>query len=187
VAAPAIRPGPWAVPPWPAQVPPFMPAPTGGLRQADGPDSKAEGVDGRSWLIAGAGLSFFMAACQTVLSPSPAAAAYFGAPPGLLENRVRLFVIGEGAVLVFAVFGLFALSGAGLFRRLPLLRVGLVGISSLYLPRGLFIILTVLEVLQVLESNILLQGVISHLVFLAAGTSYAVGTVSNWREMRPRG
>jgi hypothetical protein len=146
-----------------------------------------ESVDKKTWLIVGAGLSFFMAACQTLLSLSPTAAAYFGAPPGLLENRMRLFVIGEGAALVAAVFGLYALSGAGKFRRLPLLRVGLVGISSLYLLRGLFIILTVLELLKVLQSEILIQGVLSHLVFLAAGISYAVGTVLNWREMSPRG
>jgi hypothetical protein len=28
-----------------------------------------------------------MAACQTVISISPAAAAYFGAPPGLLKGQ----------------------------------------------------------------------------------------------------
>jgi hypothetical protein len=141
-----------------------------------------EGMNGRTWLIVGAALSFFMAACQAVISVWPAAAAYFGAPPELLESRVRLFLIGESATLVFATFGLYALAGAGCFRRLPLLRVGLVGISCLYLLRGLFIVLTVLEVIGILKAPVLVQGVISHLVFLAAGVTYAVGTILNWRE-----
>lgn len=141
-------------------------------------------MDKRLWLKIAAGLSFFMAICQTVISISPAAAAYFQAPPPLLENRLRLFLIGEGAALVLIVFGLYALSGAGSIPRLPLLRLGLVGISSLYLLRGLFFILTVLTILGILEGEILIQGVVSHLVFLTAGIAYMAGTALNWREMQ---
>jgi len=138
------------------------------------------------WLKVAAGLSFFMAICQTIISLSPAAAAYFGAPPPLLEDRMQLFLVGEAAALIFAVFGLYALSGARSFPHLPLLRLGLVGISSLYLLRGLFVIFTVLTVLGMLQGEILIQGVISHLVFLAAGIAYAVGTALNWKEMKIR-
>ena len=143
-------------------------------------------MDKKLWLKVAAGLSFFMAICQTVISLSPAAAAYFQAPPPLLENHLQLFLVGEGAALIFAIFGLYALSGAGSIPRLPLLRLGLIGISSLYLLRGLFIILTVLTILGIMEGEILIQGVISHLVFLAAGIAYAVGTVLNWKEMQIR-
>ena len=138
------------------------------------------------WLKGAAGFSFFMAICQTVISLSPAAAAYFQAPPGLLENRSQLVLVGEGAALILVIFGLYALSGAGSIPRLPLLRLGLIGISSLYLLRGLFFILTVLIVLGIIEGEILIQGVISTLVFLAAGIAYAVGTALNWREMQIR-
>lgn len=143
-------------------------------------------MDKRVWLKVAAGLSFFMAICQTVISLSPAAAAYFEAPPPLLEDRMQLFLIGEAAALILVIFGLYALSGAGSIRQLPLLRLGLIGISSLYLLRGLFIILTLLTILGILEGEILTQGVISHLVFLSAGIAYAVGTVLNWKEMRIR-
>jgi hypothetical protein len=146
--------------------------------------SKVKNMDKKLWLKVAAGLSFFMAICQTVISLSPAAAAYFQAPPALLENRLQLFLVGEGAALILVIFGLYALSGAGSIRHLPLLRLGLIGISSLYLLRGLFIILTVLTILGVLEGEILIQGVISHMVFLAAGIAYTVGTVLNWREMK---
>ena len=141
-------------------------------------------MDKKLWLKIAAGVSFFMAICQTVISLSPAAAAYFQAPPPLLENRLQLFLVGEGAALILVIFGLYALSGAGSIPRLPLLRLGLIGISSLYLLRGLFFILTLLVILGILEGEILVQGVISTLVFLAAGIAYAVGTALNWREMQ---
>jgi hypothetical protein len=64
-----------------------------------------------------------------------------------LENRLQLLLIGEGAALILVIFGLYALSGAGSIRHLPLLRLGLTGISSLFLLRGLFFILTVLALL----------------------------------------
>lgn len=143
-------------------------------------------MDKKSWLKVAAGWSFFMAVCQTVISLSPAAAAYFQAPPPLLEDRWQLFLVGEAAALVMVIFGLYALSGAGSIRHLPLLRLGLIGISSLYLLRGLFFILTVLVILGVLEGEILIQGVISTLVFLAAGIAYAIGTAMNWRDMQVR-
>ena len=143
-------------------------------------------MDRKVWLKVAAGWSFFMAICQTVISLSPAAAAYFRAPPPLLENRWLLLLVGEAAALVLVIFGLYALSGAGSIRRLPLLRLGLIGISSLYLLRGLFFIISVLIRLGILKGEILIQGEISTLVFLAAGIAYAVGTILNWRQMQVR-
>jgi hypothetical protein len=142
-------------------------------------------MDKKSWLKGAAGLSFFMAACQAVISVWPAAAAYFQAPPSLLNDRVQLFVVGGAAALIPALFGLYALSGAGVIRRLPLLRTAPVGIASLFVLRGLFIILTFLEALGFLQGQVSVQGVASHLVFLAAGIAYAVGTIKNWRDIKP--
>jgi hypothetical protein len=99
----------------------------------------------KTWLKVAAGMTFFMAACQTLISISPAAAAYFEAPPSLLKDRLMLFVMGEGAALVLVVFSLYALSGVGKIRRLPLLRIVLIAISTLFLLRGSFIIFTVLN------------------------------------------
>jgi len=143
-------------------------------------------MDKKLWLKGAAGLSFFMAICQTVVSLSPAAASYFEAPPALLANRMQLFLIGEVVALILVIFGLYALSGAGSIRHLPLLRLGLLGISSLFLLRGLFVILSVLTILGILQGEILIQGVISHLVFLGAGVMFAIGTALNWREMQIR-
>jgi hypothetical protein len=141
-------------------------------------------MDKKVWLKVAAGLSFFMAICQAVISLSPAAAAYFEAPPELLKSRLLLFLIGEGATFIFVIFGLYALSGTGGIPHLPLLRLGLIGISILYLLRGLFFIVSGLIILGILEGEILIQGEISTLVFLAAGIAYAVGTVLNCRKMQ---
>lgn len=144
-------------------------------------------MDRKVWLKIAAAFSFFMAACQTVISLSPAAAEYFLAPPPLLENRWRLFLIGEAAALVMVIFGLYALSGAGVIRRLPLLRLGLIGISTLLLLRGLFVVFSVLAILGILPGKRLIQGEISTLVFLAAGIAFAVGTALNWKSLQVHG
>ncbi len=141
-------------------------------------------MDKTGWLTIAAGLSFFMAAVQIVVSIFPDAAAYFEAPPPLQQNHLLLLLVGLGAALILIMIGLYALSGAQRIRRLPFLRLGLIGISTLFLLRGSFIILTGLALLGIVEGEILIQGVISHLVFLAAGITFAAGTALNWREMR---
>ncbi len=143
-------------------------------------------MDKELWLKTAAGFSFFMALVQAVVSIYPDAAAYFKAPPPLLENRLQLFLVGEGAALVLVIFGLYALSGAKTIPHLPLLRLGLIGISTLFLLRGLFFIMSALTFLGVLQGEILIQGEIATLVFLAAGLVYAIGTVLNWSEMQVR-
>jgi hypothetical protein len=67
---------------------------------------------------------------------------------------------------------------------LPLLGLEWIGISILYLLRGLFFIISVFIILGILGGEILIQGEISTMVFLAAGIAYAVGTVINWRKMQ---
>jgi hypothetical protein len=141
-------------------------------------------MDKKVWLKIAAGLSFFMALCQAVISLSPAAAAYFRAPPQLLNNHLMLVAIGEGAALILVIFGLYALSGAGSIPHLPLLRLGLIGISLMFDLRGLFFIVSALIALGILKGEILVQGEIATLIFLAAGIAYTVGTVLNWKAMQ---
>ena len=143
-------------------------------------------MDRRLWLKVAAGLSFFMAACQAVISVWPAAAAYFGAPPALLNDRARLFVVGGAAALIPVIFGFYALSGARVIRRLPLVRTALVGIGSLFLLRGMFIIITFLKTLGVLQGQVFLAGVATHVVFLSAGIAYLGGAVLNWKALNSR-
>jgi hypothetical protein len=62
----------------------------------------------------------------------------------------------------------------------------LVGVGSLFLLRGLFIILSFLVALGVLQGQVSLPGVASHLVFLTAGIVYLGGAALNWTTLRSR-
>ncbi len=63
---------------------------------------------------------------------------YFGGPVTMQATRPGLYAVVCLVVgLIIAVCGIYALSGAGKIRRLPLLRTALVAITAIYLLRGL--------------------------------------------------
>lgn len=93
------------------------------------------------WLTAAAALCFGIALLHAaIIFMDPWAYAYFGAPElGRAEAAGYAYpdLMTAGLVLVFAVFGAYALSGAGRIRRLPMLRVALVLIGAVFALRGL--------------------------------------------------
>ena len=100
---------------------------------------------GRPWLIAGGALSFGAAALHlAIIVGGPDWYRFFGAG----EAMARLAARGDpraaittlGIAVVLSLWGLYALSGAGLIRRLPLLRTCLVLISAAYLLRAAILI-----------------------------------------------
>lgn len=66
---------------------------------------------------------------------------FFGAGEGMARlaeaGDWRPTIITAGIVVVLSVWALYALSGAGAIRTLPLLRIGLCAIAAVYLLRGL--------------------------------------------------
>ena len=66
---------------------------------------------------------------------------YFGAGEGMAKaadaGELRPTVITAGLTVMFAVFGMYALSAAGRFRHLPAAKYVVAGIGVLYLLRGL--------------------------------------------------
>lgn len=66
---------------------------------------------------------------------------YFGAGEDMARQAEAGSLVPAALTLViaavFGVFALYAFAGAGRFRRLPLLRIGLAVISAIYLVRGL--------------------------------------------------
>lgn len=83
---------------------------------------------------------------------------------------------------VLAIWALYAFSGAGLVRRLPLLRTALVLISSVYLLRA-FALLPVMIFRPGLVDTF---AVVSSLVVLAYGLAYAIGTWAQWGVLKAR-
>jgi hypothetical protein len=95
-----------------------------------------------SLLLAGGCFSLAFAVFQVSAMFWPAGAIrYFGGPAELSQARPAVYAsICVVVAVMVAVCGLYALSGAGLFRRLPLTRTVLGVTTGVYLLRGLLLV-----------------------------------------------
>ena len=134
------------------------------------------------WLIAGGFLSAAAALLHIgVIIGGADWYRYFGAG----EQMARMAEAGSpipalitlGIALVLAVWAAYAFAGAGLVRRLPLMRTALIAITSIYLLRGLMIIPVLL---QPTPAGFDLW---SSLIVLAYGAAYALGTIRAWPSL----
>lgn len=80
--------------------------------------------------------------------------------------------------IVLAIWAAYAFAGAGLVRRLPLMRTALVLIAAIYLLRGLMVIPIMIEPAMRSPFNIW-----SSLIVLGYGFAYAVGTWQAWPRL----
>lgn len=110
---------------------------------------------------------------------------YFGAAqliPLLDKGSPWPAIITLFLAAIFAVCGLYGLSGAGLLPRLPLLRLGLIVIGSVFTLRGLAL---VKEIPKVVSHSASLPG--RELVFssisLVIGLLYLAGLILRWRDL----
>lgn len=87
-------------------------------------------------------------------------------------------IMTSGIALILAIWAAYAFSGAGLIRRLPLIRTALVIISGIYLLRGLFLIPILIEPAMRSPFNIW-----SSLIVLGYGIAYAIGTRLAWPQL----
>jgi putative oxidoreductase len=109
-------------------------------------------LNGRLLLLLAAACSFVIALVHIVIVIIGAPAyRYFGAAE-LSYLALQGSLVPAAATLllaaVFAGFGLYALSGAGLIRPLPLLRPALLAIGGIYTLRGLILILDILRLFR---------------------------------------
>ena len=144
--------------------------------------------DGRLVLVVAATVSFAVALLHiAIILVGPAGYRYFGAP-GLADQIERGSVVQPtlltlGIALVFALWGAYALSGAALIRRLPLVRTALLVIGVIFVARGLLI---------APEVAALIQGALKYprsLVFsgvsLSTGLCYLFGAARAWGSLHP--
>jgi len=130
--------------------------------------------------------SFIVAIFQAVITFSPEWSLYFGAPEMLVSNRPALYLSGLTAAVVFLVFGLYALSGAGIIRSLPFLRLGLPAVGCIYTLRGLVLVPQLLIAAGLIPSSepIPIQAPLSSLVALVIGCLYLAGIIGLWINSR---
>ncbi|QEY12137.1 hypothetical protein [Cellvibrio sp. KY-YJ-3] len=88
-------------------------------------------------------------------------------------------VVTSVIVIFLAIWSLYALSAAGVIRRLPLLRLALCLIASLFLIRGISFVM----LMPMFPENSLTFWLVSSGICLMIGILYAVGTYQQWAEL----
>lgn len=90
---------------------------------------------------------------------------------------------------ILGVWALYAFSGAGLIRRLPLLPLALTLIAAVYLARGILGVPVVLFVDDVYTNQLKARMtfmVVSSAICVVLGLCYAAGAARLWRQTSPR-
>ncbi|WP_300672782.1 hypothetical protein [Desulfoluna sp.] len=140
-------------------------------------------------LVFSGALNFLFAIFQVVISFSPSLSLYFGAPEALVVNSCLLIFVSFIIAGIVAIFGLYAISGAGYFRPLPWLKPMLVVICCVYLLRGLMLIPECLVVAGVMQASIPIapRFVVFSAGSLLFGLLFVMGTVGGWKTFPSRG
>jgi hypothetical protein len=91
-------------------------------------------------------------------------------------------LVTAGIAAILFAWAAYAFSGAGLIRRLPLIRTALVAISAVYLLRGL----APAPLLVLAPRQLDAFAWWSSAIVLAYGLAYAIGTWRAWPELSRR-
>ncbi len=141
---------------------------------------------GNQWLKLGGVLSFAVALLHVIIIFVGASAyRYFGAgedmataaESGSAFPALLTFVL----VAVFAIWGFYGLSGAGVVRRLPLLKIALLLIGAVYTLRGVAVLQQLLQI-AASSAEVAPREIVFSLVSLIIGLAYLIGTISNWKS-----
>lgn len=142
-------------------------------------------LTGNQWLKVGGVLSFAVALLHFVIIFIGAPAyRYFGAGEEMAQAAESGSAVPALVTLlltvIFAVFGLYALSGAGALRRLPLLTAALILIGAVYTLRGLAVFVQIF--LFVTSSKVAPRDIVFSTVSLVIGLAYLIGTMMKRKE-----
>ena len=137
-------------------------------------------VSARNLLIAGGVITALISLLHVLLAVRPALYRYFG--PGQQSGLTQMAVEGSrgttiataALALIFAVWAIYAFSGAGVIGELPLLRAALIAIGVIYVLRSLFVIS---EVRMVLTQGYPFRFVVFSTISLVAGLLYLIGAL----------
>lgn len=113
--------------------------------------------------------------------------AFFGAPQGLVDmarsGNIRAPISCLAIAALLALMSAYAFSGAGVIRRLPLLRVGLAAIGTVLLLRGLLFVPLIVWRPVVLSGicdcrSVDIFIVVTSILCTAMGVGYALGALA---------
>ncbi len=137
-----------------------------------------------SLLSLGGVLSVAIAVGHIAMIPTGARAyRYFGAGDWMIrkaESGSALpALVTLSAAIVFAAFGVYALSGAGRVPRVPALPTGLAVISSIYMVRGLALVPQLIGLIR-RSGSVPIRELVFSLVSALVGGVYTAGTALAW-------
>ena len=138
-----------------------------------------------NWLIAGGMLSVLAALLHlATIIGGPDWYRFFGAGEeiAVMAERGLIYpaVLTLGIASLLLVWAACAFAGAGIMRRLPLMRTALVLITAVYLLRGLALVPLFILKPGLVDSF----AVWSSLIVLGYGIAYALGTWRAWPALR---
>ncbi|MEW7292461.1 hypothetical protein [Aquimarina sp. 2304DJ70-9] len=134
-------------------------------------------LSSKNLLIVGSVLSFLIALLHIALAIRPKLYEYFGASKlSELTEQGSSFTIWVtlGLVIMFVVWGFYGLSGAGIIRQLPLMRITLIGIAIIYLLRALMLPSDIMKFVQHARP---FRFIILSIGSLLTGLLYLIGTI----------
>ena len=135
-------------------------------------------------LSAGVGILHFV-----IIFIGAPAYRYFGAGERMARMDERgswtPALITLGLTIVFALWSAYACSGAGVVRRLPLLRTALILIGSVYTLRGLVLGPQLVWFFSGYRALVPPRQLVFSSVSLVIGVSYLIGVRAAWASLRP--
>lgn len=144
-------------------------------------------LQGKQWFIVGGSISMAIALLHiAIIFGGAPAYRYFGAGEemAVMATNGSIFpaLLTLFLAMIFALWGLYAFSGAGLIRHIPLLRLGLVVIAGIYTLRGIGVIPQVVWMVESPQS-VAPREIVFSFVSLFIGIVYLVGTISSWERL----
>lgn len=144
---------------------------------------------GRLFLALGGIGSLLIAVLHlAIIAIGPAGYRYFGAgelAPMAEHGSPVPALLTLCIAVVFAVWGAYGLSGAGVLPRLPLLRPALLAIGAVFCLRGLVLVPALVHLAS--GRPLVPRLLVFSLVALVIGLLYLGGAVLGWVSLRPVG
>jgi hypothetical protein len=141
------------------------------------------------YLIAGGVMSALISLLHLFLAVYPALYRFIGPDQSALTEMAAqgssiTTIVSVALAFLFAIWALYAFSGAGLIRPLPLLRIALIVISVIYLLRALFLLS---EIGMVVNQGYPFRFMVFSTISLVAGLLYLFGILIHRAVLTHRG
>jgi hypothetical protein len=150
-------------------------------------------MSGNLQLISAAVLSFVASLLHVaVVFGGPGWYRFFGAGEGMAalaeKGSIQPALITLGIAAILFVWGLYALSGAGVILKLPLLKLALSIITFIYLARGFAgFVLPFVSNHPSINQNSVTFWLVSSVICCVFGLFYLLGTINSWAQLAGNG